>query len=152
MIWTSAASASRTGKAAGRITARTRLIGTTTVKPKSGEQHGKSMQTGRWRLPGGRSASTTAAISVRALIKSPLSIWALQPPRWKSAASRQRKETSTVRLPQTISCSKRSRPALLGFTTGLRKKLPSHRPDNPPCRSYGRYSRKWAILLPVPES
>ena len=41
----------------------------------------------RWRLPGGRSGSTTAAISGKALKKSPRCIWALQPHRWKSAAS-----------------------------------------------------------------
>ena len=41
-----------------------------------------------------------------------------------------------------ISCWERSKPALPGFTTGLRKKLPSRRRSSPSCRSYGRHSRK----------
>ncbi len=74
MTWIRTARESRTAKAAGRTTGRTPPTGTTKATPRSGGRHGLPMRTKHWNQPGGRSASTTAAISARALIKSPASI------------------------------------------------------------------------------
>ena len=73
---------------AGKIIMKIPPTGTGERTPRSGGRHGQLTPTGRWRPQAGRSASTTAAISARALIKSPASTWGLPPVRWSERASR----------------------------------------------------------------